>query len=72
MAKNIVIREEYKDAKGESKVAWNQIGILIEGKEGKQYVKLNHIPGVLCHCFEIEQKPKDGNNGEQKSEGGNW
>jgi len=58
MAKSIVLREEYQDSKGETKVSWNPIGLLIDGKEGKQYVKLNHIPGVLLHCFEIEKKEK--------------
>lgn len=57
MAKSIVIREEYQDKDGNTQVSWNQIGVLVESN-GKQYVKLNHIPGVLCHCFEIEKKEK--------------
>ena len=64
MAKSIVLREEYKNSKGEDQVSWNPIGLLIDGKEGKQYVKLNHIPGVLLHCFEIEKKEKPAENSE--------
>ena len=58
MAKSIVIREEYQH-KGETKVSWNPIGILVEAK-GKQYIKLHHIPGVLCHVFEMEKKQEAG------------
>jgi len=58
MAKSIVAREEYTDkSSGETKVAWNPIGILVEAN-GKQYVKLNHNPGTLYYCFDIENKDK--------------
>jgi hypothetical protein len=54
--KDLCIREVYtKD--GQEKVSWNKIGVLIESN-GKQYVKLNHIPGVLISVF--EQKKKEG------------
>lgn len=56
MIKSICIREEYKDKQGNEKVSWNKIGILIE-TNGKQYVKLYHIPGVLASVF--EPKPKE-------------
>lgn len=57
--KDLVIRESYmKD--GEEKVSWSKIGILIESN-GKQYVKLFHIPGVLISVF--EQKKKEFNEG---------
>jgi len=54
--KDLCIRESYKNSQGEEKVSWNRIGVLFDGKEGKQYVKLNHIPGVLISVF--ERKPK--------------
>lgn len=60
--KDLCIRESYKDKNGEEKVSWNRIGILIDGKEGKQYVKLYHIPGVLISIF--ERKKKEEVNGE--------
>jgi hypothetical protein len=60
--KDLCIREVYtKD--GAEKVSWNKIGVLIDGKEGKQYVKLYHIPGQLISVF--EQKKKE--TGESKS-----
>ena len=53
--KDLCIREVYmKD--GQEKVSWNKIGVLIE-TNGKQYVKLFHIPGQLISVF--EQKPKE-------------
>ena len=57
--KDLCIREEY-EKNGETKVSWNKIGVLIEAN-GKQYVKLFHIPGVLISVFEQkakEDKPK--------------
>ena len=54
--KDLCIREEYKDRNGEKKVSWNKIGILIDGKEGKQYVKLYHMPSVLISVFEQRKK----------------
>ena len=54
--KDLCIRESYnKD--GQEKVSWNKIGVLIDGKEGKQYIKLFHIPNTLISVF--EQKPKE-------------
>jgi len=54
--RNLCIRESYKDKNGEEKVSWNIIGILIDGKEGKQYIKLYHIPGVLISVFDQKKK----------------
>jgi hypothetical protein len=54
--KYLCIRESYKDKNGDEKVSWNRIGILIDSKEGKQYVKLYHIPGVLISVFECKKK----------------
>jgi len=56
--KDICIPETY-DSNGEEKTTWNKIGILIEAKNGKTYVKLNHIPGVLCHVFEQKKKQNE-------------
>ena len=59
--KNLCIRESYKGKNGEDNVSWNVIGVLFEAN-GKQYVKLHHIPGVLINVFEQrkkEQPPAD-------------
>ncbi len=54
--KDLMVRETYtKD--GVEKNSWNKIGILIDGKEGKQYIKLFHMPNILISIF--EQKPKE-------------
>lgn len=60
--KDICVRESFKDKQGNEKTSWNKIGILIETAEGKQYVKLYHMPGVLLNVF--EQKKKEVANGE--------
>lgn len=54
--KDLMIRESYKAKDGQEKVSWNKVGVLIE-TNGKQYVKLFHIPGQLISVF--EQKPKE-------------
>lgn len=54
MIKDIVIRETY-DKNGEEKTSWNKIGILIDNGD-KQYVKLFHIPNVLCSVFEQKKR----------------
>lgn len=54
--KDLMVRETY-NKNGEEKVSWNKIGVLIDGSNGKQYVKLFHIPGQLISVF--EQKPKE-------------
>ncbi len=57
MIKDLCVRESYvKD--GVEKTSWNKIGIIFDGKEGRQYAKLHHMPGVLISVF--EQKPKEG------------
>ena len=53
--KNLCIRESYKGKNGEDNVSWNVIGVLFEAN-GKQYVKLYHIPGVLISVFEQTKK----------------
>lgn len=52
--KDLCIRESYQKD-GEEKVSWNKVGVLIESN-GKQYVKLFHIPGVLISVFEQKKK----------------
>ena len=52
--KDLCIRESY-NKNGEEKVSWNKIGILFEAN-GKQYIKLSHIPGVLISVFEQKKK----------------
>lgn len=52
--KDLCIRESYKKD-GNEKVSWNKIGVLIEAN-GKQYVKLFHMPGVLVSVFEPKKK----------------
>jgi len=63
MIKNICVRESYKDKEGNEKTSWNVVGTLIDGKEGKQYVKMFHMPGILCSVFEPrakgDAKPKE-------------
>ena len=54
MIKDIVIRETY-EKNGEEKTSWNKIGILIDNGD-KQYIKLSHIPNVLCSVFEQKKK----------------
>ena len=53
--KHLCIPEEY-ESNGEKKVKWNRIGILFEGKNGKQYVKLYHIPNALIHVYEQKKE----------------
>lgn len=53
--KYLCVPEEY-EKNGEKKTSWNRIGVFIEGKNGKQYVKLYHIPGVLIHVYEEKKK----------------
>ena len=55
--KDICVRESYTDNNGAEVTSWNKIGILIE-KNDKQYVKLYHMPGVLCSVFEQKKKAK--------------
>jgi len=56
MAKDLVIRETYKDKSGGEKTTWNKIGVIFTSKD-KEYMKLFHMPGILISIF--EQKPKE-------------
>ena len=62
--KDLVIRESYTAKDGQEKVSWNKIGVLIDGNNGKQYVKLFHLPGQLISVF--EQKPREDKPVESK------
>lgn len=53
--KDLCVRESYTTKSGEEKVSWNKIGIIFESN-GKEYVKLFHIPGVLVSVFEPKKK----------------
>lgn len=53
--KYLCIGEEY-DSNGTPKVYWQRIGEMFTGKNGKEYVKLYHIPGKLIHLFDAEKK----------------
>ena len=59
MKKFLCVGESY-EKDGEKKVSWKRIGETFEGKNGKQYVKLYFMPGVLISVFEDEKK-KDEN-----------
>ena len=54
--KDLCIRQSY-EKDGQEKISWNKIGVLFEGSNGKEYVKLFHIPNVLISVF--EQRTKD-------------
>lgn len=58
MKQFLCIGEEY-EKDGEKKVAWKRIGEMFIAKNGKQYVKLYHIPGALISVFEDQPKKKD-------------
>ena len=62
--RNICIRESYTNAQGEEKVSWNRIGILFTGKNGKEYMKLYHIPNTLISVFEQKKKEETQGGGE--------
>lgn len=55
--KDICVREVYTDKDGTEKVSFRQLGVLFVGKNGKEYVKLYHIPNTLLSV--LEQKKKD-------------
>lgn len=53
--KYLAVGEPYK-SNGEDKVFFNRIGETFTGKNGKQYVKLYTMPGVLIHVFDDVKK----------------
>ncbi len=57
MSKSFLCVGEPYESNGEKKVAWHRIGEIFLAKNGKQYVKLYHMPGALINVF--EDKPKN-------------
>lgn len=55
--KTLCIREEYQ-SDGGTKVKWNQIGVLFKSKNGKEYMKLFHMPNSLISVFEQKKEEK--------------
>lgn len=53
--KRIVVPETYQH-NGEEKTSWNEVGKIIEGKNGKTYIKLNMFPNQLFHVFDSEPR----------------
>ncbi len=70
--KDLVIRESYTNNSGEEKASWNKIGVLFTGKNGKEYVKLNHIPNTLISVFEPKKKDESQENVSQENLPTNW
>lgn len=54
--KDVCIRREFESTPGETKVFFDKIGVMFE-KNGKEYLRLYHIPGALIYLF--ENKPRD-------------
>ena len=50
----LCVGEKYTNKQGDEKVAFKRIGELFTGKNGKEYAKIYHIPGILIHSFEKE------------------
>jgi hypothetical protein len=57
MAKSFLCIGEKYESNGEEKMSWKRIGEMFIGGNGKQYIKLYHIPGALINVF--EDKPKE-------------
>lgn len=53
--KILKVGEKYQ-RNGEERVAFKAIGELFTGKNGKEYAKIYHMPGVLIHVFDEEKK----------------
>jgi len=63
--KNLCIAEPYtKD--NEERVSFKKIGELFEGKNGKTYVKLHHIPGTLIHVLDPKPRQESGDQGVEE------
>ena len=59
MTYNLCIRETYKGKDETDKTVWNRIGVMFESN-GKQYIKLYHMPGTLISVFEPKPKEEQG------------
>lgn len=60
--KYLCIADKY-EKDGKEQISWKRIGELFDGKNGKQYAKLYHMPGTLVHVYEKERanNPEDMN-----------
>jgi len=58
--KYLCVGEEYQKD-GVTKVGFKRIGELFNGKNGKTYCKLYHMPGTLIHVYDKEKanNPED-------------
>ena len=63
--KNLCIRESFVGKDGNERVNWNRIGVLFEAN-GKQYVKLHHIPNTLISVFEPKKKEETEKQGDME------
>ena len=61
--KYLCIGEKYQKD-GEEKIAFKRVGELFDGKNGKTYAKIYHIPNTLIHVFEADQKKEDAQSDE--------
>ncbi len=61
--KDLCVRESYMNKQGEEKTSWNKIGVFFESN-GKSYLKLYHMPGILISVFE-QKKREDTAQGEE-------
>ncbi len=59
---NICTKRTYQKD-GVDKVTWLKCGTLRTTDDGKQFIELNHLPGITFFVFEIKKK-EDGNQGE--------
>ena len=57
--KYLCVPEKY-EKDGKEQVSWNRIGVLFDGKNGKQYAKLYHMPNTLIHVYEQKKKEEAG------------
>jgi hypothetical protein len=53
--KYLCIGEKYEKG-GEEKTSWKRIGEMFEGKSGKSFIKLYHIPNTIVSIFEAEKQ----------------
>lgn len=60
--KYLCIAENY-EVNGEKKTRWNRIGIMLDGKNGSQFIKLFHIPNVAIQVFEAEKREQSQDSG---------
>lgn len=62
--KNYLCVGERYEKDGAKKTSWKRIGEIFEGKNGKTYVKIYHMPGTLISVFE-DEKPNQSKSNSQ-------